>query len=171
MLVKMASEQSLYESLMEPISMVEESLFIGNRAAAQELPILQMCEISSVVQVQSFPTAAFHPTHFRYLCLTLTDLEEDSLVRFLPSALSFIHREITAGRKVFVHCDAGVSRSGSIVTAYIMATHHLSFENALQFVQQKRPCVSPNEGFQNQLKALSSDDLERFLHEGVNETS
>lgn len=158
-----AAGQQLYESLMEPISMIEDNLFLGNRSGAQEVPILRMCEISSVVQIQSFPTAPFHPESFKYLCLALTDLEDDSLMKILPEALAFIHAEITAGRKVFVHCDAGVSRSGSVVTAYIMATHNLGFEEALKYVQSKRPCVGPNDAFKEQLRALTPEDLARFL--------
>ena len=159
----MATGQQLYESLMEPISMIEDQLFMGNRAAAQEIPILRMCDISSVVQIQSFPTAPFHPDSFKYLCLALTDLEEDSIMKILPEALAFIHAEIAAGRKVFVHCDAGVSRSGSVVTAYIMATHNIPFEEALQYVQAKRPCVGPNDAFKEQLRALTPEYLARCL--------
>ena len=133
----MAAGQQLYESLMEPISMIEDQLFMGNRAAAQEIPILRMCDISSVVQIQSFPTAPFHPDSFKYLCLALTDLEEDSIMKILPEALAFIHAEIAAGRKVFVHCDAGVSRSGSVVTAYIMA-RHAQIERARRTSQRRK---------------------------------
>ncbi len=159
----MAADEQIYESLMEPISKIEDQLFLGNRAGAQEIPGLRMCDISSVVQIQSFTTVPFHPDNFRYLCLAFTDLENDSFLKIISEALAFIHAEITAGRKVFVHCDNGVSRSGSVVTAYIMATHNIPFEEALQYVRAKRPCVGPNNAFKEQLRTLTPEYLARCL--------
>lgn len=46
----------------------------------------------------------------------------------------------TTGR-ILVHCNKGVSRSPSVVVAYLMKTKELSFPDALQFVQEKRPIV------------------------------
>ena len=160
---KMATQEQLYESLLEPITKIEDQLFLGNRAGAQEIPSLRMHDISSVVQIQSFPTAPFHPDSFRYLCFAFTDVENDSFLKIIAEALAFMHAEIAAGRKVFVHCDNGVSRSGSVVTAYIMATHNIPFEEALQYVKARRPCVGPNNAFKEQLRAMTPEHLARCL--------
>ena len=50
-----------------------------------------------------------------------------------------------------VHCAAGVSRSASIVLAYLMKYHNISLKDALYLVKQKRPIISPNRGFIRQL--------------------
>lgn len=42
---------------------------------------------------------------------------------------------------------AGVSRSATIVTAYLIAACDLSFYNAMAFVTARRPCANPNFGF------------------------
>jgi len=47
--------------------------------------------------------------------------------------------------------NAGISRSGALLIAYIMQRHSLGYSEALRLVQLRRFCVSPNEGFQAQL--------------------
>ncbi|XP_060546286.1 dual specificity protein phosphatase 12 isoform X3 [Pantherophis guttatus] len=47
---------------------------------------------------------------------------------------------------------AGVSRSVAIVTAYLMKTNHLTFQEAYAFVQAIKPDAKMNEGFEWQLQ-------------------
>jgi hypothetical protein len=53
---------------------------------------------------------------------------------------------------VLVHCGDGISRSPAIVTAYVMVSCNLSNEEAFQYVQARRFCVSPNLSFQHQIE-------------------
>lgn len=66
---------------------------------------------------------------------------------------------------VVVHCLAGVSRSASVVAAYLMKKFDLSAEEAVSFLKSVRQVVSPNVGFLQQLEdwkvckyRLASDD-------------
>ena len=45
-------------------------------------------------------------------------------------------------------CSDGLDR-----TAYVMCTQNMSHEEAFQYVQARRFCVSPNQGFQHQIEA------------------
>ncbi|KAL5507689.1 hypothetical protein ACEPAH_5307 [Sanghuangporus vaninii] len=54
--------------------------------------------------------------------------------------------------RVLVHCVMGISRSTTVVCAYLMATRHLSFPSALMFIRKRRPRVHPNYGFRRQLQ-------------------
>lgn len=53
---------------------------------------------------------------------------------------------------VLVHCLAGMSRSATIVCAYLLATTPMNTEETIAFVKSKRPMIHPNYGFQKQLK-------------------
>lgn len=53
--------------------------------------------------------------------------------------------------RVLVHCTLGISRSVTIVAAYIMWKWGVSTSRALQHIQKKRGISSPNEGFIDQL--------------------
>jgi len=71
-------------------------------------------------------------------------------------AVDFIHKAISQGRKVLVHCVAGVSRSASMCIAYLMQHHGMSLEEAKAKVKKQRPCTRPNESFMKQLKEFST---------------
>jgi atypical dual specificity phosphatase len=53
-----------------------------------------------------------------------------------------------------VHCFQGISRSATIICAYVIATaqHSMTATEAVEFVQGKRKIVCPNLGFRVQLE-------------------
>lgn len=55
--------------------------------------------------------------------------------------------------KVLVHCIMGVSRSATLVLAYLMMRKHLSLKEALRHVVQKR-AIFPNRNFLSLLLKL-----------------
>ncbi|PQQ12359.1 protein-tyrosine-phosphatase MKP1 isoform X2 [Prunus yedoensis var. nudiflora] len=55
------------------------------------------------------------------------------------------------GGRVFVHCCQGVSRSTSLVIAYLMWREGQSFDDAFQYVEAARGIADPNMGFACQL--------------------
>jgi len=58
---------------------------------------------------------------------------------------------------VLVYCKAGISRSAAIVLAFLMWSEEMAYHSALKTLRQKRRYVSPNSGFQKQLKKYESD--------------
>lgn len=46
----------------------------------------------------------------------------------------------------------GISRSASVVIAYVMKAYDWNLEKALEFVKTKRNCIKPNSGFLKQLE-------------------
>lgn len=74
----------------------------------------------------------------------------------LYPAIRFIDQERKNGN-VLIHCAAGISRSASLLIAYMMHHYEGSFDNCLMHVMRQRPCVRPNAGFTKQLKEFSRD--------------
>lgn len=66
---------------------------------------------------------------------------------WLRQQVHFVEEQRAAGRTVYVHCAAGVSRSGMVVVAYEMKKHGWSRDEALAFVRSKRPITNPNPAF------------------------
>lgn len=57
---------------------------------------------------------------------------------------------------MLVHCLAGVSRSVTVTLAYLMHTRGLSLNDAFMMVRDRKPDVSPNFHFMQQLQSFES---------------
>ena len=58
---------------------------------------------------------------------------------------------IASGGRVLVHCQEGISRSSTILIAYLMARQGLSLQDAYGWVKAQRKQIFPNLGFWRQL--------------------
>ncbi|KAJ7267791.1 protein-tyrosine phosphatase-like protein [Mycena rebaudengoi] len=92
---------------------------------------------------------------FRRMVIPVIDWPDQELLIHFKAANAFIDdARISARESVLVHCHQGVSRSATIVAAYLMATHppvH-GAASAIKFLKNLRPIVQPNSGFLDQLE-------------------
>lgn len=87
-----------------------------------------------------------------YRKLDIADYPSQKLINLFDETTSWIHNNLNSGRKVLVHCAAGVSRSASFTIAYLMKYKKMDFKESYEFVKQKRKIIRPNSGFIDQLK-------------------
>ncbi|CAJ0756438.1 2890_t:CDS:2 [Entrophospora sp. SA101] len=59
--------------------------------------------------------------------------------------------------RVYVHCYAGISRSTTVVIAYLMYSCRFSLKKALNLVREKHKIVRPNSGFIRQLEKFEKE--------------
>ncbi|MEI6233332.1 MAG: dual specificity protein phosphatase family protein [Planctomycetota bacterium] len=59
----------------------------------------------------------------------------------LETSVRFIHAQIAAGKKVYVHCKAGRGRSATVVACYLLTRGHTP-ESAQRLMLEKRPHVN-----------------------------
>lgn len=87
-------------------------------------------------------------------CLDLpeTRLQQDGI---LKKSFDFIEQARLSNGHVLVHCNAGVSRSASIIIAYLMKYRQMDFLSAYNHVKVRRECIQPNAEFLKQLKEFS----------------
>ncbi|KAG0251001.1 Dual specificity protein phosphatase 10 [Actinomortierella ambigua] len=74
-----------------------------------------------------------------------------NLLQEFPAAFAFIDDARSAGTNVLVHCQLGVSRSASLVIAYVMRTEQMNLSSAYEFVKDKSGVISPNMSLMYQL--------------------
>jgi protein-tyrosine phosphatase len=90
---------------------------------------------------------------------------------FFPEATEFIHNQLVQERPVLVHCRAGVSRSATVVLAYLVEYCGYSLRDAFTMTLQRRPTVTPNLGFMDKLRQYEEDkqgiatsvDIEKYM--------
>ncbi|XP_043227846.1 dual specificity protein phosphatase 3-like [Amphibalanus amphitrite] len=90
----------------------------------------------------------------KFLGLRAIDADWYRLEDWFQVAADFIHESRRSG-KVLVHCVQGLSRSATLVIAYLMIKLHMSLSQALQTVRARRE-IFPNDGFLQQLIRLNN---------------
>lgn len=86
--------------------------------------------------------------------MTLNDNATAPIGSFFRSAIDVIERSLKSGTAVLVHCDAGVSRSVTIVIAYLIWRYAQKGRDGIPAVSAiltdiriSRPIANPNPGF------------------------
>lgn len=146
--------RSWYVYDMEPdleVVKILPGLTMGSQDAAASLDHLLAFGVTHVINLASF-VDNFFKEKLVYKTISARDIPEFKISVHFEEANDFIDEAIKADGVVFVHCNAGISRAGSVVTAYVMKTLRMGFEAALAFVKSKRSVVRPNAGFVEQLK-------------------
>ncbi|MXQ85677.1 hypothetical protein E5288_WYG016426 [Bos mutus] len=113
------------------------NLYIGDAATANNRFELWKLGITHVLNAahgglycQGSPD--FYGSSVSYLGVPAHDLPEFDISVYFSSAADFIHRALsTPGAKVLVHCVVGVSRSATLVLAYLMLRQQLSLRQAV----------------------------------------
>lgn len=104
------------------------------------------------VEIKSLSQGDLAPTIKRYLHLHVMDHPKHDIISHFSKSYEFIETALrTSSNKVYVHCVAGISRSATLVIAYIMRTRSMNYQEALDLVRNQRKVVDPNEGFVRQL--------------------
>eukprot|EP01016_Furgasonia_blochmanni_P007181 TRINITY_DN12875_c0_g1_i7.p1 TRINITY_DN12875_c0_g1~~TRINITY_DN12875_c0_g1_i7.p1 ORF type:complete len:237 (+),score=28.06 TRINITY_DN12875_c0_g1_i7:61-711(+) len=134
-------------------------LYLGNLAAAQDLNTLRAYNIKAVLTVAYGADLAYdrESIHFHEV-IEADDIETYNLSVYFEKAHEFIEFHRNRGTNVYVHCFAGVSRSATIIIAYLMKKFSWNFEKSYKFAKAKRRQVWPNSGFIRQLR-----NYERYL--------
>ena len=144
-----ASEVSTQSELTE----ILPNLYISDLNVAECHSTLSSLGITHVLSAMS-GTVQIPPTlPIRTLQIPLLDTPFAELAAFLPSTTDFLTDALRdKNAKVLVHCVKGVSRSASVISAYLIARHGWTTDQAVNYVQSKRMNAQPNRGFISQLE-------------------
>ncbi|XP_038141567.1 dual specificity protein phosphatase 19-like [Cyprinodon tularosa] len=138
-------------SLDLQVGVVRPFLLLASQDAAHDIDTLQRFKVSHVLNVAYGVTNLF-PDQMVYRTLQILDLPETDITSHLEECSCFIDHARAQDGVVLVHCNAGVSRSSSIVIGYLMLREGLSFDDAYNQVKLARPSIRPNAGFSQQLQ-------------------
>lgn len=88
-----------------------------------------------------------YPDKFKYKVIKITDSAIEKLSDYFLECFAFIDEARDENGVVLVHCYQGVSRSVSVVIAYLMLCNDITFGEAYAQVRAKRAVAAPNNGF------------------------
>lgn len=133
------------------MSRIKQKLYIGNYRDAQNITMLKRCKISHILCAAGELKAVF-PNNFTYKMIRASDHPGFNLGMFLDGAADFIHRSMTSGTGILVHCHMGISRSTTCVMAYLMKFQGMTMTGAYTLCKRSRSIINPNPGFMMQLR-------------------
>jgi protein-tyrosine phosphatase len=151
---------------MADFSQITDNIYLGNVFSAfgcyktMQKDVLDALEIDLVISVLN------EDEYSRYMCekedleerewirLAVEDDENADLSKYFFQIHTIISDAVKEDKKILVHCAAGISRSPSIIIAYLMIENKWDYEKAYEFVKLKRWFIKPNNGFVKQLLFL-----------------
>lgn len=101
---------------------VSDGLYVGTVWALSSPRDMRAAGITHVVSLLRGPVTDMTAHGFRHLHIEIDDDDEEDLARFFAQTNAFIGAARAAGGAVLVHCIAGISRSVSVATAYLLYT-------------------------------------------------
>ena len=133
---------------------LDDELAVGSFPHAPEHVLtLQAHGVGAVLCMQSDEDLARRGLHWpvmwrlyvsrkiRVSRVPVQDFEPRDLERHLDAAVEAIAKQVSSGRKTYVHCNAGLNRSPSAVIAFVASARGLSIEAATGWLSERHECA------------------------------
>eukprot|EP01121_Diplochlamys_sp_Union-15-3_P012339 TRINITY_DN3684_c0_g6_i2.p1 TRINITY_DN3684_c0_g6~~TRINITY_DN3684_c0_g6_i2.p1 ORF type:complete len:179 (-),score=24.24 TRINITY_DN3684_c0_g6_i2:102-638(-) len=129
-----------------------DNLYLGDCYDSCDMNILKKHGITHILPVGIGLERKF-PKNFTYYPeeINIHDLEHVELIPHFENCIKFIEEGRKKGN-VYVHCAAGISRSSTVVIAYLMKCMNYDYEKAHALCKSGRSIIYPNRGFTLQLR-------------------
>ena len=168
--------------IIYPNCVLENQIFIGTGIQAKNWKIIRDLNITHIVNCSIEHECIFSDA-LKYLHCRLEDSLEENIYRDLEKACRFIDNALNFGSddnnsdsdendsrsrhesalnqpaRVLIHCNLGISRSSSILIAYLIRRYRLCLYSAFNYVKDKRIQTAPNYSFLKQLKYFEDKNV------------
>ncbi|CAF1033529.1 unnamed protein product [Adineta steineri] len=152
-----------------PSMIIDDFLYHGDIKHAMNKILLEELGIQHIINASDCKLDQDILDRCHVLWVNVEDDTYSDIAEYFKMTNEFLQSCKANGEKVLVHCQMGVSRSSSIVLAYLIKYHHDSLDKAYNYLVERRHCAEPNLGFLLQLIRY-----EKELHkknESIPETS
>ena len=100
---------------------------------------------NGIIQMSKYPKST---DEFNELTLQLNIYKNKPLIEI---GYHFINNAVMSNKNILVHCMAGISRSVSLVSYFLMKRYGLPFNQVINSIKTKRIIANPNDSFKLQL--------------------
>jgi hypothetical protein len=99
----------------------------------------------------------------RYACIHALDTPHHNILGWYPLFEHTLQRFLreTSGGVVYVHCQAGINRSGFLALIYVCTRFHMDGLTMLEAFKRQRPCLFQNGVYRNQALTFINGCLSR----------
>lgn len=143
-------------------SRIVKNLYLGSYEHGAKLfeglKVLGITHILSIGHLHQMTVKENFKSEFTYLHIELADHHLSRIDEYFEEATTYINDSIKNGGNVFVHCWAGISRSATLIIAYLIKYYCMRFTEAFETVRKARHWINPNSGFITRLKIWANQN-------------
>ncbi|XP_074662309.1 dual specificity protein phosphatase 3-like [Tubulanus polymorphus] len=156
------SFQGIPCTAMDDFNEVYPGIYLGGYQLAKDLEKLKQLKITHVVNaaqgkkfMQIDTNEEFYVgANIKFMGICAMDTPGFKMSPYFKPISSYISNCLDEGGKVFVHCHQGISRSATIVLAFLMIEKNMTVQQACVTVRKIRDII-PNVGFRKELCELN----------------
>lgn len=127
-------------------------VYLGSLASATN-ELIKEQGITHILSVGSFANVVDAVGTTNRMTIEVVDDDKEDIYKHFDACTDFISTALaTKEHKVLVHCHYGVSRSATILAAYLIRAEGMKLEEAVRIIRAKRLFIKPNDGFVLQLQ-------------------
>ncbi|KAL7722431.1 protein-tyrosine-phosphatase [Entamoeba marina] len=140
---------------------IPNKLYLSSASVANDRDFLIHNNITHIInltgfthgpnQIERYPDV--HTDIITYLHLHVNDSLDTLITDIFNDCFSFIENALNnTFNKVLVHCEAGISRSASVIIGYLMYSNKLTLKEAYYKTISAKKNIAPNKSFWQQLQ-------------------
>ena len=123
---------------------IDEEVLLGGALMFDDLERLRRLGVGAVVNLcaeRSDNLSRLRRAQMHYLWLPVADTHAPTVDQIVQG-LAWIEQHVRTGRKVYIHCAAGMGRSVTLLACWYLYTGSMNVSQVLTFVKRRRPQTS-----------------------------
>ena len=150
-LEKLLSDKNQLQS--NYIDKITDKIYLGEKIALfKDIEYFSKEKITHVLSLIDFDFSLPETVKLNHKLISIEDDAKSNLFKIIKECIEYIEKS----DKIFIHCMYGISRSPSIVIAYLMWKTHCSYYDTYFYEKSRRQFIDPNDGFVEQLKLFET---------------
>lgn len=121
---------------------IEEFDLVINVAKELIPPFTTTAELNKLIDKND--SNIIHLNHKKVQYYYIPWTHTSKIVNELPVLTDLMQDYLNNGKKILIHCQCGVSRSASLIVAFLMKLKHLNLNDSYNLLKSNAPDISPN---------------------------
>ena len=134
----------------------DDNLYLGMIPLNHNVDDIKKLKITSIISLleefefnESFMGKPINHNEWKDIKIKTYHISAVDFVRMnlddLLRGIEYLNNELKNGETVYIHCKAGVGRSATVVTGYLMLKHMMKVDTAIEHLKKFRSCISIND--------------------------
>lgn len=157
------------EQMLAYPSQITDYLFLSGVDCLENETFFREQKVTHVISVMKNPPdiVTKYP-HVEQLTISIHDSPEEDIQCHFKTVFEFINKAKNNKSTILIHCEKGISRSASMVIAWLLHEKNnqnlqASYADIFKDLSKKRAVIAPNPGFSKQLQAFANSLNLNFL--------